>query len=63
MRKIRTHRSYFDSHRSGKLPQEIHIKVTGCGNTGEMIMRDTLAKSTTTNMVVYQELENDIFGN
>lgn len=39
------------------------LGVTGCGNTGEMIMRDTLAKLITPDMVVYQELENDIFGN
>ena len=39
------------------------LGVTGCGNTGEMIMRDTLTKLITPDMAVYQELENDIFGN
>uniref|UniRef100_UPI0040578DD2 AAA family ATPase n=1 Tax=Acetatifactor sp. TaxID=1872090 RepID=UPI0040578DD2 len=38
------------------------LGVTGCGNTGEMIMRDTLAKLITPDMLVFQELENDIFG-
>jgi predicted ATPase len=38
------------------------LGVTGCGNTGDMIMRDTLAKLVTSDMAVYQELEIDIFG-
>lgn len=39
------------------------LGVTGCGNNGEMIMRDTLAKLITPDMAVYQELEKDIFYN
>ena len=38
------------------------LGVTACGNSGEMIMRDTLAKLITPDMAVYQELEHDIFG-
>lgn len=38
------------------------LGITACGNTGEMIMRDTLSKLITPDMAVYQELENDIFG-
>ena len=38
------------------------LGVTACGNNGEMIMRDTLAKLITPDMAVYQELEHDIFG-
>ena len=37
------------------------LEVTMCGNNGEMIMRDTLAKLITPDMTVYQELERDIF--
>lgn len=37
------------------------LGVTSCGNNGEMIMRDTLAKLITPDMAVYQELESDIF--
>ena len=37
------------------------LGLTGCGNNGEMIMRDTLAKLITPDMAVYQELEKDIF--
>lgn len=33
-----------------------------CGNTGEMIMRDTLAKLITPDTAVYQQLEADILG-
>ncbi len=37
------------------------LGITGCGNSGEMIMRDTLSKLITSDMAVYQELKNDIF--
>jgi len=37
------------------------LGITCCGNTGEYIMRDTLAKLITADMAVYQELEKDIF--
>lgn len=37
------------------------LGLTGCGNTGTTIMRDTLAKLITPDMAVYQELERDIF--
>ena len=37
------------------------LGITSCGNTGEMIMRDTLAKLITSEMAVYQELERIIF--
>ena len=37
------------------------LSLTSCGNNGEMIMRDTLAKLFTPDMTVYQELERDIF--
>lgn len=38
------------------------LGITACGNTGEMIMRDTLAKLITPDMAIYQELENELFG-
>lgn len=37
------------------------LGITCCGNSGDMIMRDTLSKLITTDMEVYQELERDIF--
>lgn len=37
------------------------LGITGCGNSGEMIMRDTLSKLITSDMAVYQQLKNDIF--
>ena len=37
------------------------LGITCCGNTGEMIMRDSLAKLITSDMEVYQKLEDDIF--
>lgn len=37
------------------------LGLTNCGNTGEMIMRDTLAKLITQDMTVYKELEQAIF--
>ena len=37
------------------------LQITRCGNSGEMIMRDTLAKLITPDMEVYQQLEKDIF--
>ena len=37
------------------------LEITGCGNNGDMIMRDSLAKLITPDMTVYQELERDIF--
>ena len=37
------------------------LEITGCGNSGDMIMRDTLSKLITPDMVVYKELERDIF--
>lgn len=37
------------------------LGITGCGNNGEAIMRDTLAKLITPDMVIYQLLKNDIF--
>lgn len=38
------------------------LKQKACGNNGESIMRDTLAKLITPDMAVYSELENAIFG-
>lgn len=38
------------------------LGITGCGNTGDAIMRDTLAKLITPDTAVYKELEKDIFG-
>ena len=38
------------------------LGVTYCGNSGEMIMRDTLAKLIVPGMEIYQKLEDDIFG-
>lgn len=38
------------------------LGITACGNSGEMIMRDTLAKLITPDMAIYQELENELFG-
>ena len=38
------------------------LGVTACGNNGEAIMRDTLAKLVTPDMAIYQVLENEIFG-
>ena len=37
------------------------LGLTACGNTGEMIMRDALAKLITPDMEIYEELERDIF--
>lgn len=37
------------------------LEITGCGNTGDMIMRDSLTKLITPDMAVYQELQRDIF--
>lgn len=37
------------------------LGVTSCGNTPEMIMRDTLAKLVTPDTRVYQQLEDNIF--
>ncbi|WP_026523084.1 AAA family ATPase [Butyrivibrio sp. VCB2001] len=37
------------------------LGITGCGNSGDMIMRDTLSKLITPDMEVYKELERDIF--
>lgn len=39
------------------------LGLTACGNSGEMIMRDTLAKLISSDMNVYKELEKTIFGN
>lgn len=39
------------------------LQLTACGNNGVAIMRDTVSKLITPDMIVYQELENDIFGN
>lgn len=36
--------------------------LTGCGNNGETIMRDTISKLLTEEMQVYKELEKEIFG-
>lgn len=36
--------------------------LTRCGNNGESIMRDTISKLITEDMVVFEELEQDIFG-
>lgn len=38
------------------------LGVTACGNNGEAIMRDTLAKLITPDMAIYQTLESEIFG-
>lgn len=38
------------------------LGITACGNSGEAIMRDTLAKLITPDMTIYQTLENEIFG-
>lgn len=37
------------------------LGITACGNTGDMIMRDSLAKLITSDMAVYHELEGCIF--
>lgn len=37
------------------------LGVTACGNSGEMIMRDTLAKLITPDMAIYQKLDKEIF--
>ena len=37
------------------------LGVTACGNTGEMIMRDTLARLITPDMTIFQTLEREIF--
>ena len=37
------------------------LLLTACGNNGEAIMRDTLAKLISPDMAIYQELENEIF--
>lgn len=37
------------------------LNITACGNSGEMIMRDTISKLITYDMAVYQELEKEIF--
>lgn len=37
------------------------LGITGCGNTGDMIMRDSLSKLITSDMTIYKELERDIF--
>lgn len=39
------------------------LGLTKCGNTGDIIMRDTLARLITSDMAIYQELEKDVFGN
>lgn len=38
------------------------LEITACGNNGEAIMRDTLAKLITSDMAIYQTLESEIFG-
>lgn len=38
------------------------LGITACGNNGEAIMRDTLAKLITPDMAIYQTLESEIFG-
>lgn len=38
------------------------LGITACGNSGEAIMRDTLAKIISQDMNVYKELEQTIFG-
>lgn len=38
------------------------LGITACGNSGEAIMRDTLAKLITPDMRIYQTLEDEIFG-
>lgn len=38
------------------------LGITACGNNGEAIMRDTLAKLITPDMTIYQILEREIFG-
>ena len=38
------------------------LGITACGNNGEAIMRDTLAKLITPDMAIYQILESEIFG-
>lgn len=38
------------------------LGITACGNNGEAIMRDTIAKLITPDMNIYKELENIIFG-
>lgn len=37
------------------------LGISGCGNSGDMIMRDTLSKLITPEMEIFQELERDIF--
>lgn len=39
------------------------LGIVGCGNSGDMIMRDTLSKLITSDMDIYQELEKSIFHN
>lgn len=38
------------------------LGLTSCGNTGEMIMRDTLSKLITSETAIYKQLEKEIFG-
>lgn len=38
------------------------LGITACGNSGEAIMRDTLAKLITPDLAIYQTLESEIFG-
>lgn len=38
------------------------LGIRQCGNCGEMIMRDTIAKLITEDMTVYKDLEQEIFG-
>jgi AAA15 family ATPase/GTPase len=37
------------------------LQITCCGNSGEMILRDTLSKLITSEMAIYQELKREIF--
>lgn len=37
------------------------LLLKGCGNSGEYIMRDTLAKMISPDMTIYEELEREIF--
>lgn len=38
------------------------LSITACGNSGEMIMRDTIAKLITPEMRIYKEIEEIVFG-
>lgn len=40
---------------------KVILRITGCGNSADMIMRDTISKLITPDMNVYKELEKDIF--